>query len=67
LVEVAPASSAWVRYAAELPMADFEVALQAAAAVACGADLIATRNLRDFARSPVPARSPTAILVPFGP
>ena len=48
-------------------MADFEVALQAAAAVACGADLIATRNLRDFARSPVPARSPTAILVPFGP
>ena len=35
---------AWhsARYAARLPMRDFEDALQAAAAIACGADAIAT-------------------------
>ena len=39
-------------------MPDFEDALQAAAALACGADLILTRNLADFKNSTVPAMTP---------
>ena len=47
-----------IRYAAELPMADFEDAMQVAAARACGARHIITRNVRDFRRSPIPALTP---------
>ena len=43
------------RYAAALPLADFEDALQMAAARACGARHIVTRNVRDYARSPIRA------------
>lgn len=61
-VQVAPTTTESVRYAAKLPMRDFEDALQVAAAVACGATTIATRNIRDFARSPVRAATPRALL-----
>jgi predicted nucleic acid-binding protein len=61
-VQVAPTSTDSVRYAASLPMRDFEGALQVAAAVACGANTIATRNGRDYARAPVRATTPTIIL-----
>ena len=61
-VEVMRTGTADVRYALDLPMADFEDALQAAAARACGARAIVTRNVRDFARSPVPAITPGAAL-----
>ena len=44
-----------VLYAAQLPMRDFEDAMQVAAARACGARYIVTRNARDFERSPIPA------------
>lgn len=40
------------------PMPDFEDALQVAAARACGASFIITRNERDFLSSPVAALSP---------
>ena len=43
-------------------MADFEDALQASAAMACGANYIITRNMRDFAVSPVPAITPEKYL-----
>ncbi len=45
-----------------LPMSDFEDALQVAAAMACGAQFIITRNERDFKSSPVPALNPGAFL-----
>jgi predicted nucleic acid-binding protein len=48
--------------ALELPMRDFEDALQVAAAMACGAQFIVTRNERDFKTSPVPALNPDAFL-----
>ncbi len=48
--------------ALELPMNDFEDALQVAAAMACGAQFIVTRNERDFKASPVPALNPEAFL-----
>lgn len=50
------------RAALEYPMKDLEDALQAAAAVACGARYIITRNLPDYRRSPVKALSPKQFL-----
>jgi predicted nucleic acid-binding protein len=64
-VEVAPTSTESARYATGLLMRDFEDALQASAAVACGASAIATRNIRDYARSPVRAITPMALLKEF--
>ena len=65
-VQVAPTSTESVRYAASLPMRDFEDALQVAAAVACGANAIATRNVRHYARSPVRATTPAILLKELG-
>ena len=61
-VAVATTDPSGIRYAAELPMADFEDAMQVAAARACGAQLIVTRNGADYARSPIPAVSPREAL-----
>ena len=60
--DVAPTQRADAVAALDWPMPDFEDALQAAAAVACGAKVIITRNERDFKASPVPAMSPEAFL-----
>ena len=57
-VEIAPTTTAGLRAATEFPMRDFEDAMQVAAALAYRADLIATRNVKDFAASPVPAVTP---------
>lgn len=62
LVEVAPVGSADARRALELPMTDIDDAFQAAAALAWEADVIVTRNLTDFRRSPVRALSPAAFI-----
>ncbi len=61
-VKVAATNTEAVRYAAELPMMDFEDALQVAAARACGARHIVTRNIKDYLRSPIPAVSPQEAL-----
>ena len=61
-VEVADTGTEDARYALDLPMPDFEDAMQVAAARACDARFIVTRNVRDFARSPVPALSPADAL-----
>ncbi len=61
-VTVAPSDTDALRFAAQLPMNDFEDALQVAAARACGASFITTRNTSDYSRSPIPALSPTAVL-----
>ena len=62
-VAVATTDTEGVRYAAQLPMADFEDAMQVAAARACGARYIVTRNIRDYARAPIPAVGPQQALV----
>ena len=54
-VSVATTDTRGIRYAAELPMRDFEDAMQVSAARAGGARLIVTRNLRDYEGSPIPA------------
>ncbi len=61
-LRVAPTETDAVQYAAGLPMADFEDALQVAAARSCGAQYIVTRNVKDFTRSPIPAMSPREAL-----
>lgn len=61
-VQVAPTSTEDLRYALSLPMTDFEDAMQVAAALACDADYVVTRNERDFAQSPIPALTPTGAL-----
>ncbi len=57
-VEVAETGTEAIRYAAALPMTDFEDAMLVAAADACGARYIVTRNMKHFRRSPIPAISP---------
>jgi predicted nucleic acid-binding protein len=62
IVDVAQVSTAEARRALVLPMSDLEDAMQAASALAAGADFIITRNLRDYRQSPVPALTPAAFL-----
>ncbi len=62
IVSVANASSDSVRFAVGLAMTDFEDALQVAAARNCGAWYIVTRNVKDYARSPIPAIRPGEVL-----
>ena len=61
-VAVATTDTEGIRYAAELPMADFEDAMQVAAARACGARHIVTRNVSDYVRSPIRAVDPQQAL-----
>ena len=57
-VNVAQTTTNSFLFATRLRMKDFEDALQVAAAVACEAEVIVTRNIRDYARSPVQAVTP---------
>ncbi len=61
-VSVASGGREAVRQALLIPMRDFEDALQVAAALTGGAEVIVTRNRRDFARSPLPAVTPSQFL-----
>ena len=61
-VEVATTDTEAIRYAAGLPMGDFEDAMQVAAARACGARHIVTWNVRDYERSPIRAIDPQEAL-----
>ena len=60
--DVAQTSKVDALAALDLPIGDFEDALQVAAAMACGAQFVITRNERDFKNSPVPALSPDDFL-----
>ncbi len=61
-VSVATTDTEAIRYAAGLPMEDLEDAMQVAAARACGARHIVTRNVRDYERSPIRAIDPQEAL-----
>ncbi len=60
-VEVAPTTTDDLLFATKLNMRDFEDAMQVAAAAACGADVIATRNVRDYRNSPIRAATPKSL------
>jgi predicted nucleic acid-binding protein len=53
------------RAARRLPMDDFEDAVVAMVAKSSGSGLIVTRDVEDFAGSPVPAISPADFLIKF--
>ncbi len=57
-VQVAQTDTISIRFATQLPMTDFEDAMQVAAAQACNAQYIVTRNIRDYQQSPIPAITP---------
>ncbi len=65
-VSVAPTDTGAFHHAALLPLPTFEDALQVAAARACGASYIVTRNPRNFRESPIPARTPQEMLAELG-
>ena len=62
-VTVAPTDTEALRYATSLRMRDFEDAMQVAAARACGAEFIVTRNTKDFRQSPIAAKTPAEALL----
>ena len=62
ILEVVPVEAADFAQALVLGMADFEDAVQAAAAAKVGAEFIGTRNGKHFKRSPVKAKSPSELL-----
>ena len=49
--------------ALELKFNDFEDAMQCASAIACNADIIVTRNIKDYKNSPIPCSTPEQILL----
>jgi predicted nucleic acid-binding protein len=63
---IASVGHADMLFALEQDMSDFEDAMQVAAAIACRATRIVTRNTRDFAGSMVPAVTPAELLKEIG-
>lgn len=61
-ISVAETKTSDLLVATRLRLRDFEGALQVAAALACKADVIATRNVRDYKNSPIEAVKPSALL-----
>lgn len=51
-----------IQIALNLPLSDFEDAMQVASALACGANHIVSRDQSDFDDSPIPALEPEAAL-----
>jgi len=64
--EIAPVDSKTAFRARSLDLPDFEDAMQCATAENCFADLIVTRNTKDFISSPVPALTPIEFIHRFG-
>ncbi len=65
IVEVAAGDTATVRQALDMPTRDFEDALQAAAAITFGADLIVTRDIADFKKLPIAAVTPAQFVAEY--
>jgi predicted nucleic acid-binding protein len=61
-MEVPPTGTAQAKHALGIGMADFEDALQAAAAIQAGVDYIVTRNTRDYRGGPIPALLPAEFI-----
>ncbi|MCB1209933.1 MAG: PIN domain-containing protein [Verrucomicrobiales bacterium] len=64
---VAPADHTVALRAFQLPLSDFEDAMQASVAEASGAAIILSRNTKDFTASPVPAMTPEDFLLTYHP
>jgi len=62
LLEVAAVEEEVLADALDLPIADYEDAVQAACASVIDAQYLVTRNTKDFRKSDVPALAPTELL-----
>ncbi len=62
ILEVAPIEESSFHTASALGFDDYEDAVQCASAIAEGLDAIVTRNVKDFAKSPIPVYSPAEFL-----
>jgi predicted nucleic acid-binding protein len=60
--EVPATGTAAAKLGLRLPLRDYEDALQLAAALEAGADVIVTRDEKDFRDSTIPGQSPSAFL-----
>jgi hypothetical protein len=60
--QIAPVDSSSALRARLLAFGDFEDAMQCVSAENCRADLIVTRNVKDFKKSPIPSFSPDEFL-----
>lgn len=67
VIDMCDTTASDVNHALASGMADLEDAVLAECAKRTGADAIITRDLRDFAASPVPAMSPTQLLNSISP
>lgn len=65
ILDVTDVGKADILNAMELEMPDYEDALAAQCAKRVKAEYIVTRNSSDYAKSPVPAKEPTALLTLF--
>lgn len=63
--EIAPVSTKDAIFATSLNLPDFEDSLQVASARACRAELILTRNVKHYTKSPIPARTPKEFIEDF--
>ena len=61
-IQICPLDGAVLNTANALPMADFEDAVQAAAAAAARLDALVTRNTKDYAGAPIPVLTPAEAL-----
>jgi len=62
ILKVCLLDQAVIQVAHALPMADFEDAVQAAAAAAAGLDALVTRNTRDYSAAPLTILTPAEAL-----
>lgn len=64
-IQISPTKTKDAVYATSLKIGDFEDAIQVAAANACNAEFIITRNHRHYKNSPIPAIIPGEFLKKF--
>ena len=64
--EIAPVGPSSAARARNLSFPDFEDAMQCVSAENCLADVIVTRNTKDFTSSPIPVVAPTEFLIQYG-
>jgi predicted nucleic acid-binding protein len=61
-VNIVPVSNQDLMIALNLPLSDFEDAMQCASAMACHADVIISRNIKDYQNSPIKTMTPEQFL-----
>lgn len=64
-VKIVPVSNQDLIIALDLPLNDFEDAMQCASAMACHADVIISRNIKDYQNSPIKTMTPEQFLQQF--